>query len=256
MRVTVCELFDRADRLEAEFDALAAHVRLERSDLVLLPEMPFHPWFARKREFSPAVWSTVMAAHDRYALRLAELAPAAVLGSRPVEIDGRRLNQGFVWDARRGYRPAHEKYHLPDEPGFWEASWYERGGGDFTPVLADHAKIGFIICSELWFFQHSRAYGQQAVHILVTPRCTEASTREKWLTGGRTAAIVAGAYSLSSNHAGPQDEPYPLGGQGWVIDPDGNVLAVTSRNRPFVTVEIDLTRAEAAKQDYPRYMPD
>jgi hypothetical protein len=39
---------------------------------------------------------------------------------------------------------------------------------------------------------------------------------------------------------------------GWVIDPEGSVLAVTSQRHPFITVEIPVWRAEEAKQTYPR----
>ena len=52
--------------------------------------------------------------------RLIELAPAVVLGSRPVYDAGQRLNQGFVWDQTAGYRAAHLKYYLPNEDRFWD----------------------------------------------------------------------------------------------------------------------------------------
>jgi N-carbamoylputrescine amidase len=45
-----------------------------------------------------------------------------------------------------------------------------------------------------------------------------------------------------------------FGGQGWVVGPNGQVLASTSREQPFVTVEIDLSEARLAKQTYPRYV--
>ena len=52
------------------------------------------------------------------------------------------------------------------------------------------------------------------------------------------------------------DEAANLGGQGWAIGPDGEVLGLTSRERPFVTVALDLAVAERAKQTYPRYVAD
>jgi len=45
-----------------------------------------------------------------------------------------------------------------------------------------------------------------------------------------------------------------MGGQGWIISPDGDVLAITSVDRPIVTLEIDLNEAEQAKKTYPRYV--
>jgi N-carbamoylputrescine amidase len=63
--------------------------------------------------------------------------------------------------------------------------------------------------------------------------------------------VVSGAWSLSSNSAEPEH-----GGLGWAIDPEGEVVATTSTDRPWVTVEIDLDAVDAAKAAYPRYVPE
>jgi N-carbamoylputrescine amidase len=247
LRITACEL--RGERLESDWSALVEHVRRERSDLVLLPEMGLSPWFARQREFDADAWRSAVDAHARHlSERLADLGGVVALGSAPVERDGRRLNEAFV-ATRDGVRPAHLKYHLPDEEDFWEASWYERGDGRFDLADAAGARVGFLVCTEMWFGQRARAYGEGGAHLLAIPRCTPRESLDRWLAGGRTTAIVAGAYAISSNHA---DERF--GGQGWIVDPDGDVLAVTSPQQPFVTVEVDLAAAEAAKSTYPRYV--
>jgi N-carbamoylputrescine amidase len=85
----------------------------------------------------------------------------------------------------------------------------------------------------------------------VTPRVTPASSLDTWLAGGRTCAVVSGAWSLSSNSAEPEH-----GGLGWAIDPEGVVVATTSPDQPWVTVEVDLAAVDAAKADYPRYVPE
>jgi N-carbamoylputrescine amidase len=47
------------------------------------------------------------------------------------------------------------------------------------------------------------------------------------------------------------------GGSGWIIEPEeGKVLGVTTREQPFLTLEIDISVAEAAKHTYPRYVLD
>ncbi len=257
MRVTVCELNDQPEVLAHEWKQLATHVAAEGSDLVLLPEMPFCSWFARTRPFEPAVWEAAVAAHDHWLPRLGELGAAKVAGTRPVN-DARlgRLNEGFVWEKGVGYRGAHAKYYLPDEEGFWEASWYGRGDGRFVSIESGRAKMGFLICSELWFLERARAYGKAGVHLLLCPRGAELRTLEKWLVGGRTAAIVSGAFCLSSNRAGPNLPGAPFGGHGWIIGPEGQMLGLTSPEAPFLTLEIDLGEAERAKQTYPRYLAD
>ncbi len=256
MKVTVCELSQEEDDFRQEWNRLVEHVRSEESELVLLPEMIFNVWFAVQRPFQEKVWRDVMASHDTWMERIDELAPAIVLGSRPVERNGKRLNEAFVWNAQTGYRGAHTKYYLPDEAGFWEASWYDRGSGDFTPFDAGGVKIGLMICTDIWFFQHARAYGQSGVHLIAHPRATQRVNLDKWLVAGRAASVVSGAFCISSNHVSPRGTHPELGGMGWIIAPDGDVLGLTSRQEPFITRDIDLGLADRAKKTYPRYIVD
>jgi N-carbamoylputrescine amidase len=261
VRVTVCQLRVDPEHLDAEWARLVAHVEDVGSDLVLLPEMPFYPWPFTRPRFDAAVWAQAVQAHARWLVRLAEMAPAVVAGSRPSEGE-RRLNEAFLWTLHKGeMSDIHSKYYLPDEEGFWEASWYARGDGRFHPTsvtlsTGESISVGFLICTELWFMQQARAYGQAGIHLLLTPRATERRTVDKWLAGGRSAAVIAGAYSLSSNHYHEGTNEARLGGQGWIVDPDGAVLGVTSPETPFVTATIDPKRADTAKADYPRYVRD
>ena len=245
LRVTVCEMPDETPAFERAWRVLVDHCRGRQTDLVLLPELPFYPWFGTTPTFSVETWRAAEGAHRAWIDRLQELAPAAVLATAPVTRDGRRLNEGFVWDEEAGYRTAHHKFYLPNEEGAWEAQWYERGDGSFEAVQVGAAKVGFVICSELWAFQRAREYGKAGAHVLVTPRLTTRSSVDKWLAGGLAAAVVSGAYSLSSNRA---SETQDYGGRGWVVSPDGEVLASTSPAAPFATVEVDLALAIRAAQ--------
>jgi N-carbamoylputrescine amidase len=147
----------------------------------------------------------------------------------------------------------HKRY-LPDEDGFWEASWYERGDGAFDLAEAAGARVGFQICTELWTLERSRDYGRAGAEIIAAPRATPVSSADRWLVGGRAGAILAGAFCLSSNRAGPSRSGFEFAGLGWIIDPDGEVLGRTSAAEPFLTRTIDLADAHRAKNTYPRYV--
>ena len=253
MRVTVCQLADERDRFEVEWEQLCSHARDADSELVLLPEMPFARWFAVTRTFDAAIWRNVVDAHRRWEERLHELGAPFVVGTRAVAHDARRANEVFL--AARG-RPSgfHEKRYLPDEDGFWEASWYARGDGTFDPVAVNGVVIGAQICTEMWMLDVSREYGLRGVDILAVPRSTPASSRDRWLAGGRVAAIVSGAFCISSNRSGASSACDAFAGQGWIIDPEGEVLALTCDSDPFVTLDLDVGRARTAKTTYPRYV--
>ncbi len=251
MRVTVCELRTSPGALEQDWDGLVAHVGEQRSELVVLPEMGFAPWFAADRPTSDeAAWASSVAAHVAWSERLPDLG-AAVVGTRPVDRPAGRRNEAYVATPAGPVRPLHDKSYLPDEAGFWEASWYGRGDGGHRVVDVGDLRVGVLVCTEMWFLEHGRAYGRAGAHVVATPRVTPAYSLDKWLAGGRACAVVSGAWSLSSNSAEPEH-----GGLGWAIEPEGVVVATTSRDQPWVTIEVDLAAVDAAKADYPRYVPE
>ena len=250
--VTVCQLDGR--HRDQEWERLCAHVREHGSDLLVLPELPFSPWLPARREADPHAWEAAAAAHEEWIGRLGELGAGTVVVTRPTLGDA-RLNEGIVWTAETGAEAAHAKTFLPDEEGFYEASWYDRGPVRFHPVDTPAGRLGLLICTELWFTEHARAYGKAGVTLLAVPRATPVESADRWLAAGRTAAVCSGAFLLSSNQAGEADGVTMAGG-GWIISPDGEVLAVTDESSPFATLDVDLDVARAAKQTYPRYVDD
>ncbi len=258
MKVTVCQLDPRPDHSAASLAALKAHVADTGSDFLLLPEMCFSTWLAADPNPDAARWREAVAAHDAAIADLGALGVPAIMGTRPiVNAQGSHRNEAFLWSSSSGEAaPVRQKYYLPDEPGYFEHRWYDRGEKRFDVARAGEARIGVQICTEMWFFEWARHYGKSRADLLCVPRATPHSTRSRWIVGGQTSAICSGAYSLSSNLWAPEGAEVNLGGMGWVIDPDGTVLAQTDEDTPFATVEVDLQQARAAKAGYPRYVPE
>lgn len=256
MKVTVTQMPDDPGEFERQWARLGRYVKRQQSDMVLLPEMPFYDWFCAGPRFEQDVWAGAVRRHEDWVQRLSELGAPVVLASWPMESGGRRLNQGFSWSEHRGTEGRHFKNYLPNEPGYYEARWYQRGRRPFTPFEASGWKTGFLICSDLWSMPDAISYGKRGVELIVAPRCTGLNV-DKWLAGGRTAAVVSGAYCASSNRRGKHGVA-TFGGRGWVVGPDAEVLGLTSEGRPFVTVDIDRAKAKRAKKTYPRdsLLPD
>ncbi len=257
MKVTVCELPGDRSTFEDAWQNLVKHVHKHGSELVLLPEMPFHDWLAHTRNFDQKKWIEAVTAHKRWIERIGELGADLVAASRPEIVNSKNHNIGFIWEKDSGIKDVHTKYYLPDDDGFWEATWYERGDGTFKSVNTAKGKLGFMICTDMWFPQKAREYGKDGVQILLIPRSTPVGTSDKWIACGRTDAVISGAFCLSSNWGGPSPEGGQFCGKGWIIEPEvGNVLGVTSASEPFLTLGIDLKKADAAKSTYPRYVLD
>ncbi len=250
MKVTVCELPDDREAFASAWKELVATVKEHRSELVLLPEMPFSAWFARTSQFDDQVWQRVEAEHDMMMNELSQFAPAIVLGTRPLIEDARHLNRGFAWTHTEGYKGMHDKYYLPDEEDFYERHWFERPQRDFKLAQVQNVACGFLICTEVMFTEWARQYGKQGANIIAVPRASQ--DHERWLVATRMAAIASGAFVLSSNRV----DEHMFAGRGLVIGPNGEVLASTSRQAPFATVDIDLTESVQAKTTYPRDVPE
>jgi predicted amidohydrolase len=95
MKVTVCELSDNQSELASEWRALVAHVRASHSNLVVLPEMPFHPWWMSEAKVNAETWNAAVASHRDWQTRLAELRATCILGSFPANRARGRINEGF-----------------------------------------------------------------------------------------------------------------------------------------------------------------
>ncbi len=255
MRVTVCQLPDPPSGFEEAWLSLAAHLQKSGSEFVLLPELPFHAWVGWTDRFALEDWESAVVSHLEWIERLGELGVASVAGSRPFTTEsGDRHNRAFIW-VDGVLSDGHDKYYLPEEPGFWEASWYAPGDGSFDVMSMGQHATGFMICTDIWFTEHARGYARQGAELLLVPRATELRTTDKWIAGGQAASVMSGAFGLSSNRCGSFNG-VTFGGTGWVIDPDGAILGLTTDDEPFLTVDIDLNQPAQAKATYPRYVKE
>lgn len=249
MRVTVCELPHEPNALGAAWAALCEHTSRELSELVLLPECAMVGPVWEAEQFDSARWSSAEALGENCLLRLPELHAAHVVATRPITIDGGRFNQAYLAPTSGGVVPLRRKYFLPDQPGGWEARWFDRGDAEFPAFHAGALAFGLNICSELWALESYAAYARSGVQAILSPRATSSATTAKWLAAGVVAAVRSGAFSLSSNRVDPTGA---CGGAGWIISPEGEILAMTSRDVPFATIDIDLRISIAARASYPR----
>lgn len=251
MRVTVCELPHETRALSHAWRALSEHAAASRSQLVLLPEFAGVEPVWESRHFDAGRWSALEASSDDLLRRLPELAAEFVVGTRPVFQHGRRLNQGYLWSRAEGLLPLRSKYFLPQEVWSWEATWCDRGDLEFPVFHAGPVSFGLNICTELWALETYGAYAALGAELVLSPRATALATTTRWVAAGVVAAMRSGAFSVSSNRVDPTGA---CGGRGWIIDPGGEVLALTSAAEPFATREVDLENAVKAKATYPRYV--
>jgi N-carbamoylputrescine amidase len=116
-------------------------------------------------------------------------------------------------------------------------------------------KVGVLLCTELFFNEHARAYGRDGADLIVTPRAS-GPVLSRWKVAGAMAAIVSGTWFVSSNRSGVGALGQQFGGMGFAMSPNGDLLEETNKESPFAIVTIDLEAARAQKSKYPCYVKE
>ncbi|QBB71194.1 carbon-nitrogen hydrolase family protein [Pseudolysobacter antarcticus] len=252
MKFSICQLPNGLSPNHPAWFDLLSRIEQQRPDVAVLNEMPFGGWLAKKNKLESDLASASVYAHECALSALHEL-PSAVIGSRPICGPQKLSNEAFLL-ADGIYTPVHHKHYFPQEPGFYEDTWFAPQRPGFDVVDFRGLKIGVLLCTELMFTEWARHYRRQGAHVLVAPRASGTSMHF-WDTAAAMAAIVSGCYVLSSNRVSVTGDVDPcFGGRGFAYSPTGQLIAETSSSIPLVCIDIDLARVTDAQQNYPCYV--
>ena len=251
LRLAVCELPDGLAPQDVAWHGLLSRVDAMRPQALLLNELPFGVWPAARPCFDQRQAGRVAAVHATGVAALDHLDVPVLFGSTALSGSDRLINEWFVRAAGR-YHALHHKLCLPEEPGFHEDSWFKPGSRTFG--VFDHGgfRFAFAICSELMVPEVARTLARGGVDVLLVPRASSAAGLERWLTVARATALANACYVASSNRTGGGGAPEPdFGGVGFVIDPAGDILAMTEPTRPLATATLSRQVLALARKTYP-----
>jgi N-carbamoylputrescine amidase len=239
---------------EAQWDELRDSVAAAHPDILVTNELPFGPWIAEGAAFSNDDAQFSLHAHEKGLEGLIELALPAVISSRPVRNGKRLANEAFVLE-NGVVRSLHRKQYFPNEPGWFESEWYAGDGSGFGVAEILGIKVGVLLCTDAMFNERARLYGKQKTSLIVIPRASGVNI-ESWKIAGAMAALVSGAYVVSSNRIGCSKGGTQFGGGGFAYAPQGRLLAVTSSTNPLETLELDPKMSAYAQGAYPCYVSE
>ncbi|WP_238328015.1 carbon-nitrogen hydrolase family protein [Paraburkholderia mimosarum] len=227
-------------------------VSAANADLLVTNEMPFGTWLPEQPQYDAAAAQRWVELHEQALGELSRLDVGAVISSRPVSFGDRLANEAFVVEGDR-YRPIHHKKFFPQEPGFFEESWFVRGMEGFHCVDIGAVRVGVLLCTELFFNEHARAYGKAGADVIVAPRASGTSLY-RWRTAGSLAAIVSGACFVSSNRHGTAPRGQVFGGVGFAVSADGQPIGETCEETTLRIATVDPEATRVQKQEYPCYV--
>lgn len=256
MKLAVCESPAAMLVDDSGWNRLVKQCESAEPDLLLLNEMPFGRWISVGEKRDSAILETSQQQHREGLERLNALGTLAVLGTYPRFEDQLSLNQAFVWTPLNGLEPIHTKQFFPNENGFHEARWFERGQQRFEVAEALGVQVGFLICTDVMFNEWARYYRHKRAHLIAVPRATPVGSETRWKTMCAAAAIVSGCYVASSNRSGIDESGMEFAGKGWIFNPIGEMIAETSPEQPVVTAELELSLVQKAQGEYPCYVEE
>lgn len=255
MRVGFVEWPDGLQPQGPAWEQIAASLATERPDVLVTNELPFGEWIASRPVFDAAVAAASVEAHERGVEALLELDIPAIVSSRPVWEGDRLANDAVLIEAGQ-VRSLHRKQYFPEEPGWYETRWYSQTRSGFETAAIGGITAGALLCTELMFNEHARAYGRAGASLIVVPRATGIDQRS-WEIAGAMAALASGAFVVSSNRVGRANTDGPtFGGRGFAFAPGGQLIATTSRERALSIFELDIRRSAEARSAYPTYVAE
>ena len=77
-----------------------------------------------------------------------------------------------------------------------------------------------------------------------------------WQTAGKMAAIVSGAYVISSNRIGSSPTGPAFGGGGFAYRPDGSLMATTTPADTLIVADIEPEVSARQRGAYPCYVTE
>jgi N-carbamoylputrescine amidase len=252
MRVGYVEWPEGLQPSGPEWTRLAEQVVNARLDLLVTNELPFGRWIAADQTFDQVTAENSVAVHEAGLTALAALPVPAVLSSRPVWAGDRLANEAFVVEHGVS-RALHRKRYLPAEPDWFESNWYVPGDKGFQAADVAGVRVGVLLCTDAMFNEHARGYGRQGAALIAIPRAT-GSSMEMWHVAGKMAAIVSGAYVISSNRVGSSPAGPAFGGGGFAYRPDGSLVGVTTLTDPLLVIEVEPDVSARQRGAYPCYV--
>ncbi len=252
LRIAFVEWPEALTPADPQWPELKNSVIAARPDILVTNELPFGPWLAESPVFSQDEAIRSVRAHEKGIEALIELHLPAVISSRPVWNDTRLANEAFVLENQVA-RPLHRKQYFPNEKGWFESEWYVADDSGFKLHDVLRIKVGVLLCTEAMFNEHARAYGKGGASLIVIPRASGTDI-ESWKIAGAMAALVSGAYLVSSNRVGQSKGGTNFGGGGFAYAPQGRLVSVTNSKNPLQILDLDPNVSAAAKRDYPCYV--
>ncbi len=172
---------------------------------------------------------------------------------------GKYYNTAVVIDATGEILGAYRKVHIPNDPLFYEKSYFDNSNFGYEVYKTRYACIGVLICYDQWFPEPARINALKGAEIIFYPTAigwvkgytsADGDWHDAWKTVQRAHAIENGVHVAAVNRVGEEGKLQFWGGS-FVSDSFGKVLKEASYEKEEVlVVKVDLSKNKRIQEGW------
>jgi agmatine deiminase len=163
---------------------------------------------------------------------------------------GKRFNSAVVIDADGSILGTYRKVHIPQDPLFYEQSYFEDGDSGFQVFRTQHLCFSVLICYDQWFPEAARISALQGAEVIFYPTAIgyladDPLPYSEWLNAWETIqrghAIANSVHVAVVNRVGAEGA-LKFWGSSFVSSPFGKILKRAGSKEDILVVELDLSQ--------------
>ena len=246
---------DRTEDALAAAAEIMAHAASLGADMVTLPEMFCCPYETKNfplyaEEEGGRAWSHCSSLAREYGLWLSA-------GSMPERDSlGRVFNTAYVFDRQGRQAAKHRKMHLFDIDVKGGQTFFESEtltpGRDITVFDTEFGPVGLCVCYDFRFPELGRLMALRGARLVLVPAAFNQTTGPAhWELMFRSQSMYNQFYAAGTSPCLDETASYHAWGHSIVTGPWGDTLAQLDETEGFQFTELDLTRAEAVREQLP-----
>jgi predicted amidohydrolase len=227
--------------------SMVASASKQGAKIVCLPELFSSLYFPREKESSAAPKRIPGKTTDALS-QIARENEVVLIGGSIFEKSGTNsYNTSVVFDENGKVLGKYQKIHIPNDPSFYEQSYFS-AGDKFRVFKTRDAKIAPLICFDQWYPEAARICRLMGAEIIFYPTAigtvkgieqTEGDWREAWESVQRGHAIANSVVVVAVNRVGVEGDMKFWGGS-FVCDQFGKILFRADDSEGVFVVECDL----------------
>lgn len=248
--VTIAQVTSQLHDKEANLRNIASVVRKTRGNIVVFPELNLTGYLPRDDLFKLS--ETMSGPSVKTVSKLAKDTGKDIVFGAPIQDDKVRghVFNSCVLAAGDGRVARYDKMYLPNFGPFEERLYFSHGAGA-TVAQGKHAKLGLMVCYDMFFPELAKLESLMGAQVLVNISAAPTTSRASFERVMPARAVENGVFLAYANMVGVHGS-LVFGGGSALYGPRGDVLSrAADLDEDVIEHELDLSEIEVSRRFRP-----